>query len=101
MTHIAELRQSRTNVQKLQEYVLMKNKYVSCCGCRWRLLCAVTCAGACFQLMQFLSDHAPPLASEVKQTYVDMMGRVLKVCGNSLVGILLCVLFASVLSVFL
>lgn len=30
--------------------------------------------------MQFLQDHAPPVASEVRQSYVETMGKIVQVC---------------------
>jgi hypothetical protein len=42
MSKIAELRQSKTNVQNLQEYVLMKHKYVT-----WMLVLVVVVVLCC------------------------------------------------------
>jgi hypothetical protein len=53
-----------------QEYVLLKAK----------------------PLMQFLQDHAPPVASEVRQSYVETMGKIVQVlvwaCSTQFVAVL-------------
>lgn len=53
---IAELRNPKTNVQKQQEYVLLRFKHLN----------------------EFLVQHAPEVASEVKGTYIDTMSRMLQ-----------------------
>ena len=86
MTRIGELRQPKTNIQNQQEYVLMKNKYVRArvviaCAAIGFVKCELLVCTMSSQLMQFLQDHAPQLAAEIKQTYIEIMGRVLKVCA--------------------
>jgi len=55
LEHIAALKKPKTNVQIMQQNVLLKFK----------------------KLMEFLSNHAPAVAEEVKSTYVDTMSRIL------------------------
>jgi len=56
LLQIAELRKGKTNLQKRQEYVLLRHQY----------------------LQTFLGNHAPEIALEIATSYEECMGRTLQ-----------------------
>lgn len=54
LSKIAEVKKPKTNVQKVQEYVLLRFKF----------------------LMDFCNRHAPDVAGEITQAYVDCMSKM-------------------------
>lgn len=73
-----KLKSAKTNVQMNRENFLLRFKYISShCACRRACKPAAARALDPPHLMQFLEEHAPEVAAEVRQVYVDMMSKLM------------------------